>query len=651
VRRKRPGRAWWSSCGEIWNDGLTLSAGSNVGAYRIIEPLGRGGMATVYKAYEPGLDRYVALKVLPPSFLHDETFAERFQREAKVIAKLEHPNIIPIHAHGIDDGVPWMAMRLIPGGTVHSLMAAGPLDKTQGVEILRGVANALDYAHEQGIVHRDIKPQNILLDAARHVYLADFGVARLMEGSTFVTREGAMTGTPQYMSPEQAEAKPVDRLCDIYAMGVVAYEMFMGRVPFQADTPMAVLMKHVFEPIPLPAQDIVPEPLSRAVLRALAKRKEDRWPTAGAFARAMEEALGIHTTGRMAAVSAAGPPAADKPSAAPPRRWLDRSWLGLAAVVGVAGFSWYAYHRGWTAGPRGTPPAVAPVATSPVATATVVVTPEPSAAASASPAARELAAVPPRTAKPGAVWTNPRDGLEYTWVPPADRFKMGCIPGDRECYPDEKPRHDVALRRGRWLGRTEVTAAAFRRFAEATSASMPSAPGFNAGWGAADHPIVNVNWAEAAAYCRWAGGHLPSEAEWEHAARGGKAGFKYPWGAKEPQCRPGARVSNGARFDDRGDCRESATQPVASYGPNGYGLFDVAGNAFEWCADWYGPRYYAASPKADPPGPGTGTERVLRGGSLNSRTRGLRVSLRNHMIPGTRSVFVGFRCALDPAER
>jgi formylglycine-generating enzyme required for sulfatase activity len=180
---------------------------------------------------------------------------------------------------------------------------------------------------------------------------------------------------------------------------------------------------------------------------------------------------------------------------------------------------------------------------------------------------------------------------------------------------------------------------------------MPSSPGFNAGWGAADHPIVNVNWSEAAAYCRWAGGRLPSEAEWEHAARGGKTGFKYPWGAKDPQCRPGPRVSNGARFDDRGDCRESATQTVASYGPNGYALFDVAGNAFEWCADWYGPRYYAMSPKADPPGPGAGTERVLRGGSLNSRPRGLRVSLRNHMVPATRSVFVGFRCALDPAER
>jgi tRNA A-37 threonylcarbamoyl transferase component Bud32 len=293
---------------------MALPPGSTLGPYRIVEPLGKGGMASVYKAYEPALDRYVALKVLPGEFLHDETFGERFHREAKVIARLEHPHIVPIHAFGIEEGAPWMAMRLITGGSLASLMCGKRIAASHAVTLLRGVAAALDYAHGKGVIHRDVKPQNILLDEGQHTYLADFGIARIVEGSSALTHTGMITGTPQYMAPEQAMGEPIDPRVDIYALGIVAYEMLIGRVPFSADTPVAVLIKHVQEPMPLPGGGEISESVARALLRSVAKKREDRWDSACAFVEALERgatavsAAAIAPTGTMAALWLGAPP-------------------------------------------------------------------------------------------------------------------------------------------------------------------------------------------------------------------------------------------------------------------------------------------------------------------------------------------------------
>ena len=284
---------------------MALVPGSSLGSFRIVGPLGRGGMASVFRAYEPALDRYVALKVLPREFLHDPDFAERFKREAKAIARLEHPNIVPIYAYDIDraEGIPWMALRLVGnpdpekqrGGALSQLLKHGLLGAERAVGILRGVADALDYAHGKGVVHRDVKPQNVLLDEDGRVYLADFGIAKMLESSGGLTATGMITGTPQYMAPEQATATKIGPAADVYALGIVAYEMLTGRVPFAADTPVAVMMKHVQEPLPLPPPERVPEPLLRAILKCTAKKPEDRWPSAGAFVGALEAAIEART--------------------------------------------------------------------------------------------------------------------------------------------------------------------------------------------------------------------------------------------------------------------------------------------------------------------------------------------------------------------
>jgi serine/threonine protein kinase len=272
---------------------LSLASGTSFGPYEIIEPLGKGGMASVYKAYEAALDRHVALKVLPGEFLHDQDFSERFNREARLIAKLEHPNIIPIYNFGIDQAshTPWISLRLISGGALSSSIKQRRLGLDRVVDIIQGAASALDYAHSRGVVHRDVKPQNILLDEAGRVYLADFGIAKMFEGTSALTQAGMITGTPQYMAPEQATGQQLDNRADIYALGVVAYEMLTGRVPFTADTPIAVLMKHVQDPLPLPSPDDVPGGMALALVKALAKAPGDRWPTATEFADALRKGM------------------------------------------------------------------------------------------------------------------------------------------------------------------------------------------------------------------------------------------------------------------------------------------------------------------------------------------------------------------------
>jgi formylglycine-generating enzyme required for sulfatase activity len=226
------------------------------------------------------------------------------------------------------------------------------------------------------------------------------------------------------------------------------------------------------------------------------------------------------------------------------------------------------------------------------------------------------------------VRVNPKDGLKYVWIPPGT-FMMGCSPGDTQCSDGEKPPHQVTITKGFWLGQTEVTVGAYRRFAGSTGVQMPTAPDFNTGWNNQDMPIVNVIWDDATAFCGWAGGRLPTEAEWEYAARAGSTEVRYgpidevAWHSK----------NSGQKTHD-----------VAQKRPNGFALYDMLGNVWEWVNDWYEEKYYQNSPSQDPKGPASGQLGVLRGGSWADYTWFVRVSYRYWLIPSIRNVNYGFRC-------
>ncbi len=268
--------------------------GQNVGPYRIMEQLGQGGMATVYKAYHPALDRYVAIKVLHAAFREDPSFTARFTREARVVAKLEHPNIVPIYDYSECEGQPYLVMKFIEGETLKARLARGPLSAEEAVRVIDAVGAALSFAHSKGILHRDIKPSNVLLAPDGGIYLADFGLARIAQSGESTLSSDMLLGTPHYISPEQAQGnKDLDAGTDIYSLGVVMYELAVGRVPFNADTPFSIIHDHIYTPLPMPRQinPKVPEGVERVLLKALAKNRADRYADVDSEVKAFHDAI------------------------------------------------------------------------------------------------------------------------------------------------------------------------------------------------------------------------------------------------------------------------------------------------------------------------------------------------------------------------
>jgi serine/threonine protein kinase len=260
-----------------------------IGRYEIKMEQGRGGMATVYQAYDPRFGRDVAIKVLPPQFTHDPMFRERFDREAHTIAALEHAAIVPVYDFGEDNGQPYLVMRYMTGGSLASRLKDGPVPIYQAAAVIQRVSAALDEAHKRGIIHRDIKPGNVLFDQYDDAFLSDFGIARLTEATAALTGS-AIIGTPAYMSPEQARGDAsVDGRADVYSLGVILFEMLSGQAPYDADTPMGIAIKHILDPIPQirSINPDLPPALEGLITRTMAKDPNHRYQTASEMAAAL----------------------------------------------------------------------------------------------------------------------------------------------------------------------------------------------------------------------------------------------------------------------------------------------------------------------------------------------------------------------------
>ena len=610
--------------------------GQSLGRYQILEQLGEGGMATVYKAYDTRLDRYVAIKVIRndlfgPTLL--ERMLKRFEREAKALAKLSHPNIVKVLDYGEHNGAPYLVLEYLPGGTLKGQVMGRPIPWQEAVRLLLPIAGALDYAHEQKIIHRDVKPANILLTEKGQPMLSDFGIAKILEMKEEFTLTGSGTGigTPEYMAPEQGMGKEVDARTDIYSLGIVLYELVTGRKPYTADTPMAVVLKHMTDPLPRPRQYIadLPDIVERVLLKALAKDPQDRYSKISEFADALENA---DQSRNIADNQPNAPTSSTNLTQLLQQKNLNRLWIAL----GIVGIVFAGVLTGWLArGGKTTeiPPTTAPSATSiPIDTTTPSATISPTATRTPIPTATPKLDI-------GSTMTG-NDGMTLLYVP-AGEFTMGSETGKDE----EKPIHTIYLD-GFWIDQTEVTNRQYALCVTAgqcispneTDSSLRSIYYGNSEFD--DYPVIYVNWNMAKTYCEWAGRRLPTEAEWEKAARGMDE-RTYPWG-EDISC-------NEANYDPKDSCFGDTT--IAgnfTSGESPYGVYDMAGNVWEWVSDWYSETYYQDSPLSNPLGPDSGQYRVLRGGSFDSSTSGVRTTNRYRYEPTYTLLSIGFRCASSP---
>src|SRR5512140_2680370 len=300
-----------------------------IGLYKIKEELGHGEMGTVYRAFDSRFNREVAIKILPLELMRNLKILARFRRELKMIALLEHPAIVPVYDVGEENGQPYYVMRYMSGGSLRRWIRNGKMSLQDTADIVERIALGLEYAHRKGIVHRDLTPDNILFDNHNNPYITDFSLAKLI-ADTYRTNSGnGLIGTPEYISPEQAQSLPVDHRADIYGLGVITYEMLTGEKPYKASDPMGVLVKHVSEPVPeiLQVNPDLPPEVDGIIKKAMAKNRNDRYESAVDMARALtkaaygeEHTLPTSTT----MMNLQGPP-----------RFSSRRW-GLVAGIGGA---------------------------------------------------------------------------------------------------------------------------------------------------------------------------------------------------------------------------------------------------------------------------------------------------------------------------
>lgn len=628
--------------------------------YTLIKKLGQGGMGVVYEVRDPRLNRRVAIKLLPGHLLGNPEMRRRFEQEAQTIAQLQHPNIVKILDYGeyTTDQLsfqPYFVMELLEGGSLEDRLQQGqPLPLAEIKRILDQLAPAFDAAHNMNIVHRDVKPGNILFDRNNIPYLSDFGIARLAATSSITS-----IGTPGYMAPEQYTARSgIDGRTDVYQLGVTIYQMVAGFLPFQGAQQQMMYQHLNVEPPRLHLLDPhLPQLWSAVVAKALAKDPADRYSTVSALITALERPDYTPTE------ILPKPPPVLEPTVLLPERTLPSTvavpktalWGGggivvLLLLLMVASFFWNrevepaltsmmtsegAEIAFVTATDTLTPlptntstltptplPTETPIPTStPLPTETSTPTATPSPTKTPTPT---LTPSPTNTLLPQAgdvmTVTLPAGDVEVAMVyVPAGVFTMGSDYGSS----DEQPVHEVDVD-AFWIDRTEVTNVQFVVFATVTNYVS------RATVEPANHPVVHVTWQDAVAFCKWRGAALPTEAQWEKAARGMDARI-YPWGNTFDKTKLNYAGSDGRLM------------PVGHYpeGVSPYGALDMAGSVWEWTNSPYRRYPYVSLNNYE----NKGESIVLRGGSFLFGESVTRTSFRNNLTPFARYYNVGYRCA------
>jgi eukaryotic-like serine/threonine-protein kinase len=598
------------------------------GRYRIESVLGRGGMGVVYRATHIHIDAQFAVKILNQELVANHAAIERFRREAKAAGRITHPNAIKVTDFGVtQENIVYLVMELVDGKTLNELLyTEGPLDFRRAVSLMSQVCAAVEAAHESGVIHRDLKPDNIIVKrtgATEAVKVGDFGIAKLRERSSDVdadtdtlneadqasiyrtiTEAGTIIGTPQYMSPEQCRAKKLDQRSDVYSLGVIFYEMICGRGPFTGGAPVEVLMKQVGE-IPRPPSELierVPSGLETSVMRALEKDPANRPATAAEFSAELERAIELEADllGRSRPTVVQRAPATAKTQVdldqAPRMRSAQATNLIDAEpqsprTVDVASSG----KRKWAIGSIGLILLIALIAAGVYRFRT-----------STTAIADEMVLIPGGT------------------------FQMGLEDGE----PDERPVHEERIK-DFYLDKYEVTNEQYKRFVDQASYKPPS------NWtqnsypaGEAKLPVTYVSWFDAVQYAKWAGKRLPTEAEWEYAARNGSKQTLYPWGN---QYRPNLAAVGVPAM--------TKPFPVGRFenDRNEFGVYDLAGNVCEWVEDSY--HIYGSSVSYD--------VKVFRGGSFAEKdtpAEKLTGAYRWYVPPDPEDKYkpkIGFRCAKD----
>jgi formylglycine-generating enzyme required for sulfatase activity len=589
--------------------------------YRIFSLLGQGGFGAVYRAWDLNMDRPRALK----ENLDISPEAQRqFKRESQILDIISHPNLPKVIDHFVVPGQgQYLVMEYIEGEDLQDKLdkRGSPFPENKVIPWIEQICDAVQYLHNQvpPIIHRDIKPANIKITPQGRAVLVDFGIAKVYD-PILKTTVGARAVTPGYSPPEQYGQGRTDTRADIYALGSTLYTLLTGIA-----SPDSVDIMTGRQPPPTPVSSLNPSVspyINTAITRAMHLVDKQRFQTVSELKASLSakppeiSSIPIATQAVTSSISAHQYP---KPKSQSIPKWLIwTAGLFILVLVIIIGF------QSIQSPVEEAVITIIAQGTKPLPTSQLSETPEPSIAAPSST----------NEPQPVIITTqiSPLDGMVLVYVPEGE-FEMGSEFGND----NEKPVHMV-YQQAFWLDQTVITNALYQHCVEVGECSLPSDTDYYFDEFYWEHPVVYVSWDDAQTYCRWADRRLPTEAEWEKAARGAMVGKIYPWGNESPVCTPGALY--GAQSSRCGE----GTVPVKTFGFNSFGLYDLAGNVWEWVADWYDV-YPNGVPDSDL---NFGEKyRVIRGGSFYDDLSDIRTGLRDWGNPVDRVDNIGFRCALD----